>query len=80
MGGQSCKLKIILNGGTIYNEAELLCAQVQAPGTTELTEDQGYEIIRHLNIAEDEVFKAKAAWLKSQEYDGPLPHSLAFKS
>lgn len=79
MGAQACKEKIILNGGSIYSEAELLCARVQAPGTVELTEDQGYEIIRHLNVAEDEMFKAKAAWLRSQGYDGPLPHSLTFR-
>ena len=77
MGGLSCKEKIILNGGTIESEASYLCARVQAPGTIELTESQGYEIIGHLNTAEDEMFKAKLAWLKSQGYDGPLPHSLS---
>lgn len=76
MGGLPCKEKILLNGATIYSETEMLCSRVQAPGTVELTEEQGYEIIRHLNTAEDEVFRAKALWLKSQGYDGPLPHSL----
>jgi hypothetical protein len=77
MGGLACKEKIILNGGTIEGEANYLCARVIAPGTVELTEEQGYEIIKHLNTAEDEMFKAKKAWLKSQGYDGPLPHSLS---
>lgn len=80
MGGLACKEKIILNGGTIESEAYMLCERVQAPGTIELTEEQGYEIIKHLNAAEDEVFKAKAVWLKSQSYDGPLPHSLTFRA
>ncbi len=80
MGGLPCKEKIILNGGTIYNETEMLCSRVQAPGTVEITEEQGYEIIKHLNVAEDEVFKAKAAWLRSQGYDGPLPRSLESKA
>lgn len=79
MGAQSCKEKIILNGGTIESEASYLCARVVAPGTIELTEDQGYEIIKHMNIAEDEMFKAKRLWLKSQGYDGPLPYSLTQK-
>lgn len=79
MGGLPCKEKIILNGGTIEGEVNLLCYRVQAPGTIELTEEQGYEIIKHLNTAEDEVFKAKAAWLRSQGFDGPLPHSLGGK-
>jgi len=79
MGGLPCKEKIILNGGTIESEAYMLCERVQAPGTVDLTEEQGYEIIKYLNTAEDCVFKAKNAWLKSQGYDGPLPHSLASK-
>lgn len=79
MGGLPCAEKIILNGQTIYNETEMLCARVQAPGTVELTEAQGYEIIKHLNTAEDYIFRAKQAWLKSQGYDGPLPYSLTQK-
>lgn len=80
MGGLPCAEKIILNGQTIYSETEMLCARVKAPGTVELTEEAGYEIIKHLNTAEDAVFRAKAAWLKSQNYDGPLPHSLTLKT
>lgn len=76
MGGLACREKIILNGATIYNETEMLCTRVQAPGTVELTESDGYDIIKYLNTAEDAIFKAKAVWLKTQGYDGPLPHSL----
>jgi hypothetical protein len=79
MGGLPCKEKILLNGGTIASEAGMLLSRVAAPGTVELTEEDGYEIIKHLNTAEDAMFRAKRAWLKSQNYDGPLPHALTFR-
>lgn len=79
MGGLPCKEKIILNGGTIESEVHLLCYRIQDSGTVELTEEIGYEIVKHLNTAEDAVFKAKRAWLKSQGFDDPLPYSLTQK-
>ncbi len=78
MGGLPCKEKIILNGGDIGHFAEQLCYRIQAPGTVEINEDDGYAIIKHMNAAEDELCKAKAIWLKTQGYDGPLPHALSW--
>lgn len=75
MGGRPCMEKIILNSGGIANQAILLNSRVQAPGI-EISDDKGYEIVKHLNAAEDAVFQATRIFLESQGYDGPWPHSL----
>lgn len=79
MGGQACATKIILNGDTIQSELKALCYQVQET-REELPDDVGYRMVEYLNAAEDLVFKAKRAYLESQGFEGPWPHSLAIKS
>jgi len=73
MGGQQCKLKIILNGDTIQSETKALCYQLQELPLDDAT---GYKIVELFNKAEDAVMKAKRVWLESQGFNGPWPHSL----
>lgn len=77
MGGQACKVKIILNGGTIESEVHALCYQIQE---SDISDEVGYEIVEYLNHAENLIFGAKHIFLKSQGFNGPWPHSLSFKS
>lgn len=76
MGGQSCKLKIILNGDTIQSELRSLCYEVKEH---EIDDTAGYKMVDLLNKAEDLVFQAKRIWLESQGFTGPFPHSLKQK-
>lgn len=76
MGGAGCKLKVILNGGTIQSELKMLCYQVQE--LTDLPDEVGYKMVEYLNHAEDLVFKAKRVFLESQSFKGPWPQSLTF--
>lgn len=78
MGGRACDLKIILNGGTIQSELEQLCYLIQK-AEEPVPEEAGYKMVEYLNHAEDLVFKAKRAYLESQGFTGPFPHSLDFK-
>lgn len=78
MGGTSCKLKIILNGGTIESELHNLCYQIQRDDAI-IPDDVGYKMVGYLNQAEDLVFKAKRAYLESQGFTGPFPHAMDFK-
>lgn len=74
MGGNPCRTKAILNGGTIENEVKMLCYEIQK---VELSDDVGYAIVKLFNQAEDAVFKAKRVFLESQMgFDGPWPNSL----
>ncbi len=77
MGGQACKEKIILNGGTIEFETSQLVRRVDHPDTKALSDDDGYKMVELLNTAEDCIFKAKYIWLESQGFAGPWPHSLS---
>lgn len=79
MGGQICKEKIILNGGTIESEVSQLCYRIQEPDTQELSEKAGYEMVELFNKAEDLILRAKRIWLESQGFEGPWPHALTFR-
>jgi hypothetical protein len=79
MGGQPCKQKILLNGRTIESEAGYLADAVQEP-SIEIPDDAGYKIVELLNTAEDAVFQAKRAYLESQDFNGPWPHSMSDKA
>lgn len=76
MGGQSCKAKIILNGGMIQSAAKELCYLVDETAYGELPEKEGLEIVDLLNRAENLVFKAQRLFLESQGFAGPWPKSL----
>lgn len=80
MGALACKQKIIQNGGTIADELNRICYQIQEPEFVLFTDPQGYEMVRLLNDAEDLVFQFKRVFLESQGFDGPWPHSLESKS
>lgn len=75
MGGNPCRFKIIMNGGTIQSELYQLCYQIQEEGV-EIPDDAGYKMVEYLNHAEDLVFKAKRLFLESQGFNGPWPNSL----
>lgn len=75
MGGESCKLKIILNGGTIQNELREICYHIQENNVT-IPDDAGYKMVEMLNEAENLIFKFKRAYLESQGFGGPWPHAL----
>jgi len=76
MGGTSCKAKIILNGSSIYNEAEELCAQVEATDAETFDYEAGLAMVGLLNAAEDAVFAAKRVFLEMNGFSGPWPASL----
>lgn len=78
MGGNPCRYKILLNGGTIQSELHQLCYQVDDEALL-LPDDVGYKMVEYLNQAEDLVFKTKRLFLESQGFKGPWPHSLAEK-
>lgn len=78
MGGQSCKLKIILNGGTIENELHEICYNIQENDVV-IPDDAGYKMVEYLNQAEDLIFKFKRAYLESQGFTGPFPHAMDYK-
>lgn len=75
MGGESCRLKIILNGETIQNELHSICYQIQESDVV-IPDDAGHKMVELLNEAEDLVFKAKRIYLESQGFKGPFPHAL----
>lgn len=77
MGGQSCKLKVILNGGMVESAASNLSYLVMETEYESLTDDQWSVIIKHLNAAEDSVFKAQRAYLDAMGFTGPYPKSLS---
>lgn len=76
MGGSSCKLKIILNGGTIQDELNRLMPLVDK---YDIDDAVGYKMVEMLNEAEDLVIKAKRCWLESQGFSGPFPKSMGGK-
>lgn len=81
MGGQPCYYKLIMNGHRVGANTEILLGQVlaaQADGT-EISDDDAYKVIKHLNTAEDCTNKATKAFLDAVKYDGPVDHSLSFK-
>ena len=75
MGGNPCRYKIILNGGTIQAELHQLCYQVEDE-LIEIPYDVGEKMVEYLNEAENLVFKAKRLFLESQGFKGPWPKSL----
>lgn len=77
MGGQPCRLKLLMDGARLQAATKVLRANLPF---AELTDEQAYEIITYLNDAEDAVDKATASLLTSQGYNGPLPHSLTFEA
>lgn len=76
MGGQSCRLKIILNGGIVQSATEGLCYMVEEIPYEDFPEDAGLKAVALLNEAEDAVFKAQRIILESQGFAGPWPHAL----
>ena len=76
MGGQSCKAKIILNGGAIQDAANRLCYQIEEVPYEDFPEKEGLEIVDLLNRAENLVFKAQRVFLESQGFTGPWPKAL----
>lgn len=76
MGGQSCKLKAILNGGMVQSATEQLCYMIEEIPYDNFPEDAGLKAVALLNQAEDAVFKAQRIMLESQGFKGPWPHSL----
>jgi hypothetical protein len=77
MGGQSCKAKVILNGGAVQDSANRLCYQVEETEYTALTDEQWTSVIKHLNAAEESVNKAQRAYLEALGFTGPWPKSLS---
>lgn len=77
MGGQSCKLKVILNGGMVESAAANLCYMVDEIPYEDFPEEAGLKAVALLNQAEDAVFKAQRIILESQGFKGPWPHSLS---
>lgn len=76
MGAAACKAKIILNGASIYNETEELCAQVEALPAKAFTDEDAYAVVRLLNTAEDAVMAAKRVYLEMVGFEGPWPAAL----
>lgn len=77
MGGQSCKLKIILNGGMVRAATSELCDLVKGIPYESFPEDAGLKAVALLNEAEDAIFKAQRIVLEAQGFNGPWPHSLS---
>lgn len=77
MGGQSCKLKVILNGGMVESAAANLCYMVDEIPYESFPETDGLRVVALLNEAENAVFKAQRIMLESQGFKGPWPHSLS---
>jgi len=77
MGGVACKAKVILNGGEVQDGASRLCYLVEETEYDLLTDEQWMVIIKHLNVAEDEVGKAKRAYLEALGFTGPWPKSMS---
>lgn len=76
MGGQSCKAKVILNGGAVQDLANRLCYLIEETEYAALTDAQWTDLIKHLNAAEDEMHKATRSYLESVGFSGPWPNSL----
>lgn len=84
MGGQACRLKVILNGAIIQDTLERLCYEIKEPDSLPIDDEYGYKMVELLNDAEDKVFKAVRLWLESQGFTGSAeqggwPHALDFK-
>ena len=76
MGGLSCKAKVIINGGMVESAAKKLCYLVDETEYNALTDDQWTTVIKHLNVAEDSMFKAQRSFLEALGFQGPWPKSL----
>ena len=77
MGALACKTKIILDGGTVGDTAKNLCYQVQETPEESLSYEQWISIIKHVNEAEESMFKAQRAYLEALGFKGPWPKALA---
>lgn len=77
MGGQACKAKAILNGGDVQSVAEKLCYAIEEVEYGTLTDDQWNSVIKHLNAAEDSMFKAQKTFLEALGFSGPWPKSMS---
>lgn len=72
----ACKTKIIINGDNVANIVQTLCGQVEYARDHNVAITTGHEVIRQLNIAEDAVCKAQAAFLRGVGYTGEVGHML----
>jgi len=76
MGGQSCKLKVILDGSNAGGLAEAICETTQNLSDEQaelLTDDVAYPIIKEIIKAEHSLKKAQDMLLDVVGYDGPRP-------
>lgn len=76
MGGNPCRLKVILNSNRTASNLDNLCYLVEETDYSELSDEQWIEIAGHLNDAEDASNRATRAFLDAHGYTGPLDHSL----
>ena len=75
MGGETCKLKIILDSGSAAGYAQAVSNTAQSMGEEAalLTDDVAYPIIKQLITAEHALEKAHNMLLDAVGYDGPRP-------
>lgn len=76
MGGNPCRLKIILDGGRAAGMASSIVAGVQGLSEEELallTDDVAYPVIKRLITAESALEEAHNLLLDIVHYDGPRP-------
>lgn len=72
----ACKTKIIINGDNVGSLVQTLCEQIEYARDHSTPILTGHEIIHQLNIAEDAVCKAQAAFLRGIGYNGEVGHML----
>jgi hypothetical protein len=73
MGGQQCKLKIILDGGNAYQLIESLCETVTAADSSLFTDENSYPLIEKLIKIEKQAVECQDMLLDIVGYDGPRP-------
>lgn len=77
-GAAPC-LKVILNGARVASNTDILVDQVREYEET-ISEEYALMMVAELNEAEDCVDRATRLFLESQNFSGPYPHSLDFKT
>lgn len=73
MGGEQCKLKIILDSGSAAGYAQAVCDATKLVADKILTDAVAYPIINELIVAERALDKAHNLLLDAVGYDGPRP-------
>ena len=76
MGGLACKTKIILDGDVVADAVYSLCERVKETPDEALDYDEWVAIVKHINAAEESVFKAHRAFLEALGFTGPWPKAL----